>query len=210
MQHKNPEYFRLIENYINEYVDENGTIPTLRDIANAVGLARSSVCSYLSEMESSGRIVYDEHRKPLTRQMLDDLRNMTRTPLREHGAPIIGTITCGKPEDQEEFIEETVKLPKSLFGDGPLFILHASGGSMIEAGIEDGDLVVVKQQQTAEPGDIIVALTEDGTTLKGFFPEPEHHRIRLQPANSNMEPMYYESISIQGIAVKVIKDILSM
>lgn len=211
MQHKKPEIFAQIEDYINSYVDENGISPTVRDIAASLGINNSTVCRYLAAMKEKGLIEYDEHRKVLTRQMLNDLQNMTRTPLRKlNYTSIVGTITCGGPSDHEQYIEETVKLPKSLFGEGPLFILHASGESMIDAGIEDGDLVVVKQQPYADSGDIVVALTEDGTTLKGYFPEPEKQRIRLQPANSSMKPMFYKDLVIQGVAIKIIKNTRKM
>lgn len=210
MQYKKPETFKAIEEFINDYADTFGMAPTVRDISNGVGLARSSVSSYLQAMKERGDIAYDEHRRPLTRMMQNDLCNMTRSPLMRNGAPIIGTISCGTPVDAEEYVEETVRLPKSIFGDGPLYILHASGQSMIEAGIDDGDLVVIKQQQTANTGDIVVALVDGATTLKGYFPEPEKKRIRLQPANSTMKPMYFKDVQIQGVAVKVIKDAIKM
>lgn len=205
MRQKSEEIFRSIENYINEYFDSTGSLPTVRDIEAGIGVSRMSVVRYLSVMEERGIIEYDDHRKPLTRQMIQDRDNSTRTPLR--GVPVIGSIRCGSADDSEEYFEESVKLPKSIFGDSPMYILHASGDSMIEAGIDDGDLVVVKQQSVARPGEIVVALTPDGTTLKRYFPEPQKRRIRLQPENSSMDPMYYEDVTIQGVAIKVIKDL---
>lgn len=202
MPKKNPETFQKIIDYINAYVADNGSTPTTREIAAGIGLAKSSVPKYLAAMEADGRIAYDAHRRPLTRQMQEDMNDLTRSPFR---VSVVGSIACGGPNEEEEYIEESVRLPKKIFGNGPLFILHARGESMIEAGIDDGDLVVIRQQPTAKPGDIVVALTEDGNTLKGFFPEPEKHRFRLQPANHSMEPMYYKDVQIQGVAVKVIK-----
>lgn len=211
MQYKKIEIFTAIEDYINDYVDTNGTSPAMSTIAKGVGINKSTVSRYVATMAEQGLIQYDEHRKVLTRQMLNDLQNMTRTPLRgSRTVSIVGSIACGSPYECEQYIEETVRLPKSIFGDGPLFILHASGESMLEAGIDSGDLVVVRQQQVAKEGDIIVALTEDGTTLKGYFPELEKKRIRLQPANSTMKPRYYKEITIQGVAVKIIKKVGTM
>ncbi|MBQ3935007.1 MAG: repressor LexA [Clostridia bacterium] len=211
MQHKKAKLFEEIEAFLNDYADENGTSPTVREIAAGIGVSNATVCKYLAVMEENGLIRYDEHRKVLTRQMMNDLSDLTRTSL--HGsrmASVVGVIKCGGPDDAEQYVEETVRLPRSIFGDGPLFLLHASGDSMIEDGIEDGDLVVVRQQSTAEEGDIVVALTPDGTTLKGYFPEPEKRRVRLQPANRSMKPMYYADVTVQGVAVKVIKDVARM
>ncbi len=211
MQHKNAEFFTKIENFIDTYVDENGVSPTIRDIAAGIGLNRTSVCKYLAEMERMGRVVYGEHRKILTRQMQRDLSGLTRTTVHPaNHIAVLGSIHCGEPTESGDTFLEAVKLPTAIFGGGPLFILRASGDSMIEAGIDDGDMVVIKQQPVAERGDIVVALIEDGTTLKGFFPEPENKRIRLQPANSEMEPMYYRDVTIQGIAVSVIKKVGKM
>ena len=143
MQHKKTELFNAIEEFIDEYVDLNGSSPTVRDIADGVGVSNPTVCKYLAAMKEQGIIEYDDHRKPVTRQMMNDIRNTTRTPFRAGFAPVVVSIACGSPGEREEYIEEIVSLPKSLFGEGPLFILRATGESMIEAGIEDGDLVVV-------------------------------------------------------------------
>ncbi len=208
MQHKKEEIFSGIINYVNDYVDEKGTSPSMNEIATGLGIAKSTVSKYAAYMCENGICEYDSHRRIRTKQMQQDLADLTRTPLRN--APVVGYVACGSPTEAEEYEEESVRLPASIFGQGPLFILHASGDSMIEAGIEDGDLVVVKQQSTANRGDIVVALTKDGTTLKGYYPEPQNRRIRLQPANSAMEPMYFEEVTIQGIATRVIKTIHGM
>ena len=100
---------------------------------------------------------------------------------------VVGSVSCGPLTFAEENIEEYIKLPTSLLGHGKFFILRASGQSMIGAGIEDGDLVVVRQQETAEPGQIVVALVEDEVTLKRFFPDPQNGCIRLHPENRRMK-----------------------
>ena len=123
------------------------------------------------------------------------------------GVPILGAVSCGVPKFAEENIDEYVRLPVSIFGKGDYFLLRADGDSMIDAGIETGDLVLIRQQDTAEPGQIVVALMEDEATLKRYFPEPKKHRIRLHPENPRMEDIYVESCVIQGVAVKVIKDV---
>lgn len=207
MQYKKQEIIEKIEDYINGYVDTNGTTPTVRDIAAGIGICKASVADYLKTMAERGIISYDGHRKPVTRRMQSDINNTVRSPLIKNGVPVVGSIACGSPVDAEEYVEDTYRLPMALFGAGPLYMLRANGESMIEAGIDDGDLVVVRQQQTAEAGQIVVALIDGATTLKRFYPEPEKHRIRLQPENSSMEPMYFDSIEIQGVAVKIIKDV---
>lgn len=122
--------------------------------------------------------------------------------------PLLGNVACGVPKFAEGNIEEYVRLPISLFGRGDFFLLRASGDSMIEAGIDDGDLVLIRQQDTADPGQIVVALMEDEATLKRFYPEPGRHRVRLHPENRRMKDIVVENCIIQGVAVKVLKDVV--
>lgn len=114
-------------------------------------------------------------------------------------------ISCGLPNIAEEHIEEYVSLPESMFGSGEFYILRARGESMIEAGIDPGDLVVIRKQETAENGQIAVALVDEEATLKRFY--VEDNRVRLHPENSEMEDFYVDHCIIQGVAVKVIKDL---
>ena len=120
---------------------------------------------------------------------------------------LVGTIACGTPTLAEENIEEYVDLPSSIFGTGEFFILRASGDSMIEAGIDSGDLVVVKRQSYARAGEIVVALLETETTLKTYYPEPAKSRVRLHPENSSMKDIIVKSCEIQGVATHIIKKV---
>ena len=120
-------------------------------------------------------------------------------------AAVVGDISCGLPNIAEEHIEEYVSLPESMFGSGEFYILRARGESMIEAGIDPGDLVVIRKQETAENGQIAVVLVDDEATLKRFY--IEDNRVRLHPENSEMKDIYVDHCIIQGVAVKVIKDI---
>ena len=122
--------------------------------------------------------------------------------------PILGEVACGLPRYAEENIEEYIPLPKAYIGQGNYYLLRAKGDSMVEIGIDDGDLVLVRQESTAEPGQVVVALIEEEATLKRFFPEPERNRIRLHPENQEMNDIFVDACEIQGIAVKVIKDII--
>ena len=121
--------------------------------------------------------------------------------------PVLGSVSCGVPKLAIENIEEYIRLPVALFGRGDFFILRANGDSMIEAGIDDGDLVLIREQNYADPGQIVVALMDDEATLKRFYPEPKKRRFRLHPENSALKNIYVKECIIQGIAVKVLKDL---
>ena len=121
--------------------------------------------------------------------------------------PLLGEIACGPFNFGEENILETYRFSTAFTGAGEFFLLRTFGESMIEAGISPGDLVLIRQQNTAHPGDIVVVSVGDETTLKRYYPEPEKHRIRLHPENRDMKDMYVTECTIQGVAVKVIRDL---
>ena len=121
--------------------------------------------------------------------------------------PIIGYVACGSPVLTEECIDGYIPLRREDLGSGKFFALHASGRSMIGAGIEDGDLVIVHRQETAEPGQIVVALVGNEVTLKRFYPEPEGGLVCLHPENKRMKDIVVKDCRIQGIAIKVLKDL---
>ena len=197
---KNPECLKRLEEFIGEYIDKNNSSPTLTEIAAGVGLPLSTVGRYISYMREQGIIVYDGHRSIKTQQA----KKMNNESVK---VPVLGSVSCGVPKFAIENIEEYIRLPVALFGKGDFFILRANGDSMIEAGIDDGDLVLVREQNYADPGQIVVALMEDEATLKRFYPEPEKRRIRLHPENSTLKDIYVKECIIQGVAVKVLKDL---
>ena len=197
MQYKKPEYCAMIEDYINSFRNRQGSTPSVRQIASGVGLAVGTVSKYLSYMRENGVLDYDGHRNITTRKS-KGLMNMLYVPL-------LGSVSCGIPKFAEENIEEYVCLPESLFGRGEFFLLRARGDSMIGAGIEDGDLVLIRQQSTADYNQIVVALVEDEATLKRFRPKEDH--ICLHPENNRYVDIIVDSCLIQGVAVKVIKDL---
>ena len=197
MQYKKPEYCAMIEDYINSFRNRQGSKPSERQIASGVGLAVGTVSKYLSYMRENGVLNYDVHRNITTRKS-KGLMNMLYVPL-------LGSVSCGIPKFAEENIEEYVCLPESLFGRGEFFLLRARGDSMIGAGIEDGDLVLIRQQSTAEYNQIVVALVDDEATLKRFRPKEDH--ICLHPENNRYEDIIVDRCLIQGVAVKVIKDL---
>ena len=199
MRSKNAEWFPMIERFINAYREQNSASPSVQEIADHIVVAKSTASRYRSTMREKGMIEYDGHRNIATRETI---RTKAETVL----VPILGCVSCGIPKFAEENIEEYVRLPIALFGKGDFFILRANGDSMVEANIDHGDLVVIRQQSHAEEGQIVVALIEDEATLKRYYPEPDLHRVRLHPENQNLQDIFVNDCGIQGVAVKVIKN----
>ena len=198
---KNVALFKEIDSYINRYKEKQaGASPSVREIAEGIGVNYSTVSRYLKQMREDGVLAYAGHRNIITRES-------DRTRSETIKVAVLGTVACGIPKLAEENVEEYVRLPISLFGNGNFYLLRASGDSMINAGIDDGDLVLVRQQNYAEAGQIIVALMEDEATLKRYYPEPEKKRVRLHPENDQMDDIYVDDCLIQGVAVKIIKDL---
>jgi repressor LexA len=200
-----------IWNYLVEYVDRHGYPPTVREIGEEVGLASpSTVHAHLANLERAGLLRRDPT-KPRALELIG------RTQEGESAAgsktldatrlPLIGEIAAGAPLLAEQNIEEYMTFPSSTKGD---FLLRVRGESMIEAGILDGDLVIVQQAQDARNGEIVVALagddeTADEATVKTFY--RESGRIRLQPENSTMEPIYAEYVHVLGRVVGVFREL---
>ncbi|MFN2521343.1 MAG: transcriptional repressor LexA [Candidatus Limnocylindria bacterium] len=188
---------RILE-FIRETVEDRGYPPSVREIAEAVGLASTSaVHHHLTKLEREGRL-----QKEATRSRALTLP----APLggRAVVAPIIGEIAAGQPIYAYEDQSETLSVPGELAAGRETFVLRVRGKSMIEDHIDDGDYVVIQQQDTARDGDIVVALLEDNTaTLKRLYRERE--RVRLQPANGSMEPIYARDVRIQGKVIGVIR-----
>ncbi|MBM7572119.1 transcriptional repressor LexA [Aquibacillus albus] len=193
--------------YIKEQVLEKGYPPSVREIGEAVGLASSStVHGHLSRLEKKGYIRRDPT-KPRAIEVLD-LSDENTIPKEDATfAPVIGKVTAGLPITAVENIEEYVPIPNTIASpNDTIFVLVIVGDSMIEAGILDGDMVIVKQQQTAQNGEIVVAMTEDEeATVKRFFKEHDH--IRLQPENATMAPLIYQNVSILGKVIGLYRHI---
>ena len=197
MRSKDKTLMAAIEKFVSDYTDSNGTSPTMQEVADGAGSSKATVQRYIAQLCDDGILDYSGYRTMTS----------TKTKAAAIRVPVLGTIACGIPKFAEENIEEYVRLPVALFGKGNFFILRAYGDSMIEAGIDNGDLVLIRQQNYADEGQIVVALMEDEATLKRFYPEPKKHRIRLHPENSRMDDIYVDNCEIQGVAVKVLKDL---
>ena len=198
MRSKDPDIMKRIVDFVEAYhLDYNSSL-SLRVIADGVGIGSTTVYRYLMEMNERGMICYDG--KTIRNEKIDKSQRGTIR------AAVIGRIACGIPNLAEQHVEGYVNLPESLFGQGNFYILRASGCSMTAAGIDDGDLVVIREQNTAEDGQIVVALVDDEATLKRFFHEGD--RIRLHPENPRMKDIFVTDCRIQGVAVKVIHDLM--
>ncbi|MCL6609955.1 MAG: transcriptional repressor LexA [Peptococcaceae bacterium] len=190
-----------IMEFIRNNVRTKGYPPSVREIGQAVGLKSSStVHGYLRRLEDKGCLKRD----PAKPRALELIGDPVRAGAGEINAvPVLGRVAAGQPVLASENHDFTLPLPSSYFGDGDFFMLRVRGDSMIEAGIHDGDLVVVRQQPAANNGDIVVALIGDEATVKRFY--KENSRVRLQPENRSMEPIITRDVSILGKVVGLLR-----
>ncbi len=201
MRTKSTELMEDIKRCIENCYFSTGKTPSVREIAEQLGISKSSVSNYLIEMRDRGLLENSGGwRGAKTKRMGKIQQDVAYLP-------VVGQIACGTPFLAEENIETYLPLPKDMLGMGEYFVLVAKGESMVNARIDDGDYVIVRRQETAEPGQIVVALIGDEATLKRYYPDEENRQIRLHPENDEMEDMSFKNISVQGIAVKVIKDV---
>ena len=205
---------REIYDFIVQYVDEHGYPPTVREIGEAVGLASpSTVHAHLANLERAGMIRRDPT-KPRALELVGRERASSQHGLADISGvrvlPLVGQIAAGGPLLAEQNVEDHLAVPELLSSGGEEFLLRVRGDSMIEAGILDGDYVVVRRQQTARDGDIVVALagtdeTADEATVKRYY--REDGRIRLQPENSALEPLYPEHVGVLGKVVGLFRSV---
>jgi repressor LexA len=191
--------------FIKRYSADHGYPPTVRDIGKAVGLASSStVHAHLANLEKLGLLRRDPT-KPRAIEMLDRAVEQVKSIVRPDGLPLVGHVAAGSPILAEENIEEYVSVPGLAGGDDGEFILRVRGESMIDAGILPGDYVVVRPQDTAGDGEIVVALVGEDATVKRFFRETDH--IRLQPENATMEPIRSRDVTVLGRVVGLFRSV---
>ena len=201
MRSKNSDLMNSIVEFINrEYLD-NGRTPTMQEIATAFEISKGCVSKYIAEMQEKGMLENSGSCRGIRTKKMEKIQQAVEY------LPVVGSIACGTPMLAEENIETYLPIPTEFLGAGSYFILKAYGESMVNAGIDDGDLVVVRQQETADEGQIVLALVDNEPTLKLYYLDEEHNSIRLHPENDSMKDMYFKHIDIQGIAVKVIKDL---
>lgn len=190
-----------ILSFIKQMIQKKGYPPSVREIGDAVGLMSSStVHGHLQTLEDKGYIRRDPT-KPRAIEVLENTND--RIARKVVQVPIVGRVTAGQPILAEENIEETFPLPVDYVNDDNVFLLKVRGESMIDAGILNGDLILVRQQSTANNGEIVVAMIGDEATVKRFYREKT--LIRLQPENSLMEPIYSQDVTILGKVIGVFR-----
>jgi repressor LexA len=195
-----------IFDFIKRYSAQHGYPPTVRDIGEAVGLASSStVHQHLANLERLGLLRRDPS-KPRALELLDRAVQEVRNVVRPGVLPLLGTVAAGQPILAEENVEDYVTVPDAAGGEDGTFLLRVRGESMKNAGIIEGDLVVVRSQEEAANGEIVVALVgEDEATVKRYFRESDH--IRLQPENDELEPIRSREVRVLGRVVGVMRQI---
>jgi repressor LexA len=201
---------RAILDYLREFVDEHGYPPTVREIGEAVGLrSPSTVHAHLAQLERAGLLRRDPT-KPRALELTDRRREVEEAHADVHRLPLVGEIAAGGPLLAEENIEEYLAVPEPLTRGGEEFLLRVKGDSMVNAGILDGDFVVVQRRQDARDGEIVVALagedeSADEATVKRFF--REDGRVRLQPENDALAPIYADHVQILGKVIGVFRSV---
>ena len=202
MRPKNEERKMQVYDFISAGIEQNGVCPTTDEIANGLGMAKSTVSKYFNRLADEGLI---------------ERRGRYRTVTAEGGGysrmPILGTVACGEPILAIEEVQGYLPIDKQTLGHGEYFGLVAQGDSMIGVGVCDGDVVYVRRQTTAEDGEIVVAMVEDGetgswsATLKRFFRDEERGVYILHPENPSLEDIVLDEVFIVGVAVKVLKSL---
>ena len=182
--------------YIREEIQNKGYPPSVREICKAVGFkSTSSVHSHLQELEKTGALRRDAT-KPRALELCDLPKGRV--------VPLVGRVTAGQPILAQQNIEDELVLPSGLVADEDTFALRVEGESMIEAGILSGDIVIVRKQQSAENGEIVVAMIDDEATVKRIFYETD--RVRLQPENAHMDPIYADEVAVLGRVVALLRE----
>lgn len=191
---------REILTFVQRYADTHGYPPSVREIGQAMGLTSSStVHSHLEALARKGFL----RRDPSKPRALEILRDGLRPQRRAVSLPVVGHVTAGAPILADQNIEDYMPLPADLVNGSEGFVLRVHGDSMVDAGIQDGDLLIVRRQQTADNGDIVVARVGDEATVKRWYREDD--RIRLQPANASMAPVYVREAVVEGKAIAVLR-----
>ena len=202
MRHKNEELMHEIKAFVGRFYAENLRTPSITEIAREFGIGRSTTHNYLVAMDKNGMLSYSGG--------VFSMEQMGKISKGREPAPIVGDVPCGELTYEEETVQSVVSLPTEIFGKGPFYILHASGDSMEDEGIEDGDLVVVRRQTTAKKGDLVIALDgENRNTLKkyGGISRTKHKAMLLYCNREKYgdKVIYVDGLDCQGVVSHVIK-----
>ena len=194
----------IILNYINKYYGKHSRTPAVRDISAGTGIPVTSVQRYLVALKEAGSLGYNGRRSIDTVRMKKEFEH--------HAMPVLGTVSCGPGDYEEENIIEYIRMPESLVGKGEFFALIAKGNSMVDVGVHEGDHVIVHKQNTANVGDIVVALYDGGlNNLKKLCYDESQQRYYLYSCNADQEtyaPIYVDELQVQGVAVSVVHSLV--
>jgi len=201
MRTKDPNLLQRIEDYVKEYCEEYGHGPSVTDVSEYCSLSRSGTYNYLKKLVDDERLTQRSDNTFVSYMIADE----------EDTVPcmILGTVSCGPLTNVEQCYEGYLRLPTIITGGkGKFYILHAKGNSMVDAGINNGDLVLIRKQETANIGDIIVALVGDEVTLKRLEYNNKKKSYYLHPENEEYEDIYVDKLQVQGVAIRTIKNII--
>lgn len=203
MRSRSADFKNRICDVVNDWKRNVGRTPSLKEIGDELGVNKSTIYRYLVEMDEEGLLEYDGNSI--------DTKELNHRTMNTARAAIVGSIPCGEAQAEDEYVEEYVNLPTNLFGKGDFYILRAKGNSMEDAGISEGDLVVILKQSTAEIGDIVVALDDQNqNTLKRFAGFDEDNKVVLEYMNEDVYPgktILVKELTVQGVAKHVIKSL---
>lgn len=206
MRPKNDERKMEVYKFVNDFMKERGVCPTTQEIGDTLGMAKSTVSKYMNRLMEDGLIEkYGRYQTVLSDAAL--------LPPDYVMMPVVGAISCGQPILAIEEVEEYIPINVGMLGYGDYFGLIARGDSMIDAGINDGDTVYVRKQNTAIDGEIVVAMVEDefsdgwSATLKRFYRDIKNSRYILHPENSRLEDIIVDKVHVVGVAVRVLKNL---
>ena len=199
MRKKNNQVKRKIIQYVDAVFEETGMPPTMQEISEKLGISKSTVSRYVAEMSEQEEIEFNGKWHGIKTKQMQSIKPFL-------SIPIVGNVSCGVPLLEEPYIEDYLSLSRDLLGNGDFFILRASGDSMINAGIDNGDLIVLRKQCVANNGQIVLALVDDSeNTLKRFY--YRDGKVTLHPENEKYKDIESTNVVIQGVAVKIIKDL---
>ena len=195
-------------NFIKNYQNDNGYPPTVREMCKAIKVSSTStIFYYLNKLENSNKIKKNPNKNRALEIIDNEIATITAIkPFNDEGLtkiPVLGTVTCGEPIFAVQTTDEYFMVSQTLFKGDNLFMLTAKGDSMINAGIYDGDKIVLRQQSSADNGDIVAALIDDSATIKRFFKENGH--FRLQPENDEFSPIIVDNVQILGKVVGLVR-----
>ena len=186
-----------ILNYIEQYIQEQGYPPTIREIGDQFSITAKGAYDHLKAIEKKGFIKCEKNRSRAIELLKNSGGNAPASSADVTSVPLVGRVAAGLPLLAEENVEEYLAFPKSMVPDTGVFALRVVGDSMKDAGIFNGDIAVIRKQDIAQNGDIVVALLDEDATLKYFFKEKK--RVRLQPANKAFKPIYATNVTIVGV-----------